>query len=81
MFRLYFLYDSLTIEIKFSHRSLSLESSGFVLGTGSSHSTGSSHGPVVGFFEEKPFLSEDPHHHRLLPDIVAQATLDFFYKD
>jgi hypothetical protein len=41
----------------------------------------SSHGPVVCFAEEKPFLSESTFHHRLLPDIVAQATLDFFYKD
>ena len=53
---------------------MSSEGSEFVLGTHTSH------GPVVAFLEEKPFLSETPHHHRL-PDIVTQATLDFFYKD
>ena len=36
------------------------------------------HQPVVAFSDEDPFLFDSTPHHRL-PDIVTQATLDFFY--
>ena len=34
-----------------------------------------SHGPVVGFVANNPFLNDLSHHHKLLPDIVTQEPI------